>query len=223
MINKKKEIVIFGVAEMSELAHFYFENDSEYKVVAFTVDQEFKQADSFKDLPLVAFEDVEKLYPPEEFGMFISLGYSKINQIRKQKYEIAKSKGYELVSYISSKATILSKDIGDNAFILEDNTIQPFTKIGNNVVLWSGNHIGHHSVIKDHCFFASHIVVSGGVTIGECCFLGVNATLRDHITIGENCVLGAGCLILGDVEANGLYIGSKTPRSEIESQKLKKI
>jgi sugar O-acyltransferase (sialic acid O-acetyltransferase NeuD family) len=219
----KKEIVIFGVSEISELAHFYFETDSEYKVVAFTVDREFKKADSFKGLPIISFEDIEILYPPDLYGMFICLGYSKINQIRKQKYEMIKNKGYELVSYISSKATVLSKEIGDNAFILEDNTIQPFTKIGNNVVLWSGNHIGHHSEIKDHCFLASHIVVSGGVLIGECCFLGVNATLRDHINIGENTVIGAGCLILDDVEANGLYIGPKTLRADIESQKLKKI
>ena len=57
----KKEIVIFGVSEISELAHFYFETDSEYKVVAFTVDREFKKADSFKGLPIIAFEDIEIL------------------------------------------------------------------------------------------------------------------------------------------------------------------
>ena len=47
----------------------------------------------------------------------------------------------------------------------------------------SGNHIGHHSVIRDHAFISSHVVVSGRVEIGEQCFVGVNATLRDHIRL----------------------------------------
>ena len=95
--------------------------------------------------------------------------------------------------------------------------------IGNNVTLWSGNHIGHHSTINDHCFLASHIVVSGGVTIDESCFVGVNATLRDHITIGSKSVIGAGVLVLADVEPEGLYIGTATERSAVPSTRLRKI
>jgi acetyltransferase-like isoleucine patch superfamily enzyme len=107
--------------------------------------------------------------------------------------------------------------------VLEDNTIQPFVKVGNNVTLWSGNHIGHHSVIKDHTFLASHIVVSGGVIIGEQCFIGVNATLRDHITVGDRCVVGAGALLLGDVESDGIYKGTATERAARPSSGLRKI
>ena len=62
--------------------------------------------------------------------------------------------------------TCRSTPPGDNCFILEDNTIQPFVSIGNNVTLWSGNHIGHDSTIDDHCFIASHVVVSGHVRVG---------------------------------------------------------
>lgn len=113
--------------------------------------------------------------------------------------------------------------IGENCFILEDNTIQPFVTIGNNVTLWSGNHIGHHSVISDHCFIASHVVVSGGVEIGERSFIGVNATLRDHIKIGECCVIGAGAIILADAEAEGVYVGQGTERAKIPSSRLRKI
>jgi UDP-3-O-[3-hydroxymyristoyl] glucosamine N-acyltransferase len=113
--------------------------------------------------------------------------------------------------------------IGDNCFIFEDNTIQPFVTIGSNVTLWSGNHIGHHSTIKDHCFIASHVVVSGGVEIGECTFIGVNATLRDHIKIGERCVIGAGALLLADAEPEGVYIGAGTERSKVPSSRLRRI
>lgn len=219
-----KELIIFGTADIAQLAYFYFSNDSDYKVAAFTVDAEYIKVNEFCGLPVVPFEQVIEQYPPERYDMFVALSYSKLNQIRKEKYIAAHSLGYHLASYISSHATVLNDfRIGDNCFILEDNTIQPFVFIGNNVTLWSGNHIGHHSTIHDHCFLASHIVVSGGVEIGEACFIGVNATLRDHIKIGERCVIGAGTLILADADPEGVYIGNATVRANVPSTRLTKI
>ena len=178
----KKPLVIFGSGDIAQLAHYYFSTDSKYEVVAFTVDANYIKESEFCGLPVVAFEDVAKNYPPDSYDFFVALSYSKLNAVRKEKFLAAKEMGYKLVSFISSRATVLNEGrIGENCFIFEDNTIQPFVTIGNNVTLWSGNHIGHHSVIQDHTFIASHVVISGGVEIGEQCFVGVNATLRDHI------------------------------------------
>tara|TARA_Y100000022_G_C13246841_1_gene375215 strand:+ start:1096 stop:1860 length:765 start_codon:yes stop_codon:yes gene_type:complete len=219
-----KKLIIFGNAEQAELAYFYFSKFSDHDISAFTIDSDFISEDSFCGLSVVPFDKVEQIYPPSEYSLFIALGYSKINALRKEKFLAAKSRGYQLSTYISKNATILNEGaIGENCFILEDNTIQPFVKIGNNVTLWSGNHIGHHSVIQDHTFIASHVVVSGGVEIGEQCFIGVNATLRDHIKIGSRCVLGAGSLILNDVEDEGVYIGKSTERSRVPSSRLRGI
>lgn len=220
----KKRLVIFGAGDIAQLAHFYFSTDSEYEVVAFTVDRAYLAAESFCGRPLVAFEEITSAFGPERHDFFVALSYSGLNAVRKGKYVAAKGLGFRLVSYISSRATVLNNGaIGENCFVLENNTIQPFVSIGNNVTLWSGNHIGHHSTIKDHCFMASHIVVSGGVEIGEQCFIGVNATLRDHIKIGERCVIGAGALLLADAEAGGVYMGAATERSKIPSSRLRGI
>ena len=220
----KKHLVIFGTGEIAQLAHYYFSADSDYDVVAFTVDSQYLKDQIFCGLPVIAFENIFEKYPPSTHLLFIALSYSKLNSIRKEKYLIAKEFGYELVSYLSSRATILNEGIiGENCFILEDNTIQPYANIGNNVTLWSGNHIGHHSVIRDHSFLASHVVVSGGVDIGEQCFIGVNATLRDHIKIGDRCVVGAGAILLDDVEPEGVYIGQVTERSRVPSSRLRGI
>jgi len=220
----KRKLVIFGYGDIAQLAHFYFALDSEYQVVAFTIDAEYIKEAVFCDLPMVPFAGLVKLYPPTDHDLFVALSYSKLNLVRKEKYLAAKAIGYRIASYVSSRATVLNNGrIGENCFIFEDNTIQPFVTIGNNVTLWSGNHIGHHSTIKDHTFIASHVVISGGVEIGEQCFIGVNATLRDHITVGDRCVIGAGALLLGDAESEGLYIGSETPRAGVRSTKLKKI
>jgi len=220
----KKSLVIFGSGDIAELAHYYFTRDSNYEVVAFTVDANHMKETYFCGLPLVAFEEVSDAFPMENNELFVALSYSKLNALRKEKFLASKARGYELASYISSRASVLNNgQIGKNCFILEDNTIQPFTRIGNNVTLWSGNHIGHHSTICDHTFIASHVVVSGGVNVGEQCFLGVNVTLRDHIRVGDRCVVGAGALLLSDAEPDGVYLGAATNRSNVPSSRLRGI
>ena len=220
----KKPLVIFGSGDIAQLAHYYFSTDSNYEVVAITVDAAYMAETVFCGVPVVPFEEVAQKHRPEECEFFVALSYSKLNAVRKEKYLAAKALGYRLASFVNSRATVLNDGrIGENCFIFEDNTIQPFVTIGNNVTLWSGNHIGHHSTIKDHSFIASHVVVSGGVEIGEQCFIGVNATLRDHIKIGGKCVIGAGALLLADAEAEGLYIGTATERAKVQSTKLRKI
>jgi sugar O-acyltransferase (sialic acid O-acetyltransferase NeuD family) len=219
-----KPLIIFGSGDVAQLAHYYFSRDSNYKLVAFTVDSAYLTATSFCALPVVPFDELPCRFPPDTHHLFVALGYSKLNEIRKEKYIAAKALGYRLASYVSSHATVLNEGrIGDNCFIFEDNTIQPFVTIGNNVTLWSGNHIGHHSTIHDHCFIASHVVISGGVEIEESCFIGVNATLRDRIKVGERCVIGAGTLLLGDAAPEGVYIGHATERAKVPSTRLRKI
>jgi sugar O-acyltransferase (sialic acid O-acetyltransferase NeuD family) len=223
-MKKTKKLVIFGCGDIGQLAHYYFNSDSGYEVVAFTVDTAFVPGPEFCGLPVVPFEELTERHSPGDVEVFVALSYSKLNAVRKEKYLAVKALGYPLASFISSRATVLNEGrIGENCFIFEDNTIQPFVTVGNNVTLWSGNHIGHHSVIGDHCFIASHVVVSGGVEIAEQCFIGVNATLRDHVKVGARCVIGAGALLLADAEPEGVYIGAATERSKVPSTRLRGI
>lgn len=204
--------MIFGTGSFAECAHFYFTHDSEHEVVAFTVNESHLREPRLLDLPVVPFERVRETYPPAGQAMFVAVGYARVNRVRAEIYEQAKALGYELATYVSSKATVWpGLEIGDNCFVFEDNTIQPFGRIGNDVVLWSGNHIGHHVTIGDHCFITSHVVISGHVSVGAYSFLGVNATLRDNIAIGEANVIGAGALIMRPTEDREVYVA---PRSK---------
>ena len=217
------EIVIFGTGDIGQIAHFYLTKDSPHRPVAFTVDAAYIKEDTFCDLPVVPFEELERRFPPAQFKMFAALSYSHMNAIRAEKFEAGKRKGYEFISYISSRATYWGTPIGENCFIFEDNTIQPFTTIGNNVTLWSGNHIGHHSTIGDHCFISSHVVISGGVVVEPYCFFGVNSTIRDHVTIGRRCVVGMGAMVTKSCEPDGVYTGAPAVRRQAPSGDLKKI
>jgi sugar O-acyltransferase (sialic acid O-acetyltransferase NeuD family) len=204
------KVVIFGTGSFAQVVHFYLTNDSEHEVVAFTVNEAHIKERELLGLPVVPFESLAQEYPPDEFKMYVAVGYKNLNKVRAAIYAEAKNKGYELISYISSKCTYWGESIGDNCFIFEDNTIQPFVRIGSDVVMWSGNHIGHHSTIGDHCFITSHVVVSGHVKVGSYCFIGVNATTRDNISIGESCLIGAGSLIMKSAQDKEVYIAKRT-------------
>ncbi|MBL4876835.1 MAG: acetyltransferase [Cohaesibacteraceae bacterium] len=204
-----KPLVIFGSSETAELAKFYFENDSDYQVVAFTVDDKFVETDQFMGLPVVAFSHVNKEFPPKNHEMHIALSYTKLNKLRHEKYVQAKEAGYQLASYVCSKSiTWPDLSIGDNCFILENQTIQPTVKIGNNVMIWSGNHIGHGSVIGNHSYIASHVVISGNCSIGERCFIGVNATLKDFTEIGDDCFIAMDASVTKNMPNGAVSLGT---------------
>lgn len=218
---QEKPIIIFGLGDIAQLANYYFDIDSNRKVEAFTVDKAYQNMDSFEGKPVVAFEEILKVYSPKSFDMFIALSYSKMNKIREAKYNEAKSKGYKLATYISSKCSYMSQfDSGDNCFIFEDNTIQPFVKIGNNVTLWSGNHIGHHSIIHDHNFISSHVVISGHCEIMSNCFIGVNATLHNNVVLEKENLIGAGAIITKCTSENDVYLPAQSNKIAKKSNEL---
>ena len=218
-MEKRKKAVIFGTGSFGELAYYFLTNDSEYEVVAFTETEPKK--DTLFGLPVVDFQNIEKKYPPKEYEMFIAVGYAKLNKIREKFYYEAKQKGYQLLTYISSKSSVFTDVIGDNCFIFEDNTIQPFVEIKNNVIIWSGNHIGHHTIIKSHTFIASHAVISGHCHIKERCFIGVNATIRDGIVIEKENIIGAGALILKNTKEKEVYAAEGTKPSLRSSEEVR--
>lgn len=208
------KIIIFGVQDFAELAHYYLTNDSAHEVVAFSVNEQYLPHEKlFCGLPVVSFEQIEQTFPPSAFDFFAPMAPNKMNTLREQIYKAIKNKGYNLISYISSKTSWFNNEIGDNCFILEDNTIQPFTTIGNNVILWSGNHIGHHSVIKNNIMFTSHVVLSGHCVVEDYCTFGVNSTIRDGLVIAEGTFVAMGACLIQNSEPWSMYKGNPATKS----------
>jgi len=216
-----EKLIIFGTGDIAQIADYYFDIDSNYEVVAFTVNKEFITEENFCGKPVVAWEDLEKNYPADKYKLFIATSYAKMNKVREEKYNEAKARRYELVSYISSKCTNLSQfEPGDNCFIFEDNTIQPFVKIGSNVTLWSGNHIGHHSVIESHNFISSHVVISGHCYIESNCFVGVNSTLAHKVRLAKETLVGAGAIINKNTEVGSVYVPARSVLLDKKSSEI---
>jgi sugar O-acyltransferase (sialic acid O-acetyltransferase NeuD family) len=212
------KIIIFGCGDISQLAKYYFEIDSPHEIVAFTLDSNYITESNFEGLPVYPFEEIEKKFNPNEFKMFIAISYGEMNKLRERKFYEAKKKGYQLVSYISSHATYLSQfKCGENCFIFEDNTIQPYVEIGDNVTIWSGNHIGHHSKIHSHNFISSHVVISGHCEIESNCFLGVNSTISHWVKISSGTLVGAGSFISKNTEPYSVYVPPKSIKLDKKS------
>ncbi len=210
MTGKKRKLIIVGTGEFGQIAYDYFTYDSDYEVAGFAVERDFFSESQLYGLDVVAVDEMVERFPPGEYDAFVAITYPKLNRVRTRVYRKCKELGYTLASYISSRAFVWHNvKIGENTFIFEDNTIQFRATIGNNVVLWSGNHIGHGSVIEDNCWLTSHDVISGFCHVGRNCFLGVNVTVGDRVTIAEDVVVGAGSVTVKDLPEKGrVYIGS---------------
>ena len=186
-MHKDRKLVIVGDSAFAEIAREYFDADTAYEVVAFSVERAFQKRDTLHGLPVVPFESLEQHFAPAAHAVFAAVTYTQLNRLRARLASQAKARGYALASYVSPRAFVWRNvQLGEHCFVFEDNTLQPFVRIGDNVVLWSGNHIGHHSSIGDHCFVSSHVVVSGFCQIGSHSFLGVNATLANNVTLGRD-------------------------------------
>lgn len=190
---KNNKLVIVGTGEFAKIAYEYFTYDSNYEVVAFSVHSDFITETSLFNLPIVPLEKVRELYPINAYYIFVAIPATKLNRLRTQLYQEVKNMGYSLATYISSKAFVWRNAvIGENCFIFENNTVQPFVTIEDNVILWSGNHIGHRTVIRKNAFITSHAVISGYCEIGMGSFVGVNATFNDKTSVPEDCIIGSG-------------------------------
>jgi sugar O-acyltransferase (sialic acid O-acetyltransferase NeuD family) len=218
------EVIVFGTGGIGAMVHHYLTFRSKYTVIAHTIDGAYITVPEYKGLPLVPFETVENVYPAEKYAMFIGLGYlgRGPNQLRSQRYNEAKKKGYSLITYVDKAAFVAEEvEIGENCFISPYQTIEPFVKIGNDVITRSGCYIGHDVIIGDHCFVGPQAVIGGGAVIEPFAVLGSNSTLRNGVKIGKRCVIGAGAIILKNTRENEVYRGLTSEPLQKKSYQIK--
>jgi len=219
-----KNLIIVGDSNFAQIAFEYFSKDSDYEVKAFAVEKDFRNKDQLFNLPVVNFETLEQNYDPKSYEIFVAITYIQLNRVRARLCKDAKSKGYKLANYISSKAFVWDNvKLGDNVFIFEDNTVQPFVMIGDNVILWSGNHIGHHSTIGNDVFISSHVVISGHCAIADNCFIGVNSAIGNNINIASDNFIAQGAVIFKSTEEDGFYEGNPAQKRTVSAKRLCKV
>lgn len=204
----RKKIIIFGTGDFARITRQYLDDDSDLEPVGFTANESLIDKKELDGLPIIPFEQITTLYPPEKYTMIICIAFSQMNQKRAKIFEEIKNKGYQLENYIHSSTKIWGNcEIGENCLIFENNIIQPFVKIGDDVIIQSGNVVSHNTIIDDHCFITSSVSIAGHVTIGKYSFLGMNCTIKNRIKIGKKCIIGAGAVILRNTKDKQVFSG----------------
>lgn len=221
------DLFIFGNGEIAEIADHYFSSDSEYNVEGFIVNDEFYSEGSFNDRVVLKQSDFLKNYSTDEVCIFIGISYSNLNKNREKTFNFFKSQGYKFATYVSSRADVCDTvEIGAGSFILEGNNLQYKVKLEENVMLWSGNHIGHGSRISSHTYVASHVVISGHCNIGERNFIGVNATFKDYCNVGNDCFIAMDASVSNDLNDGDVVLGAKAkiiPVTEKINRRIKSL
>jgi sugar O-acyltransferase (sialic acid O-acetyltransferase NeuD family) len=209
MVGNKEKLIIIGDGETGEIAYEYFTSDTHFDVVAFSAEKKFMKSNTLFGLPVVPLEEIEKVFDPKKHKAFVAISFTQLNRLRTRLYNLAKNKGFKVISYISPRALVgKNTEIGENCFIFENVSIQRGVKVGNNVVIWSGSSIGHQSTIGDNCFISSQVSVSGFCNIFENSFLGANCCMIDRIKIAKDTIVGAGAVVIRDTEEGKIYVGN---------------
>lgn len=215
------KVILFGTGRGADIAYRYLSADTDHQVVAFTVDEAYMQRRLFHGLEVVPFESVDRMLPPSDHRMLVLLGFEGMNRLRQDKYLAAKAKGYGCISYVSSTVTSLEPlAIGENCFILEQQIFNLDAQIGDNVVMWSGNHLGDSVRVMDHCWLSSRVSIAGYSTIEPRSVLGVGATVSHNVTVRRASFVGANAHIATDTEAGGVYILPSTPKAPLDSDRF---
>lgn len=198
-MEKKKKLIIFGNTNYARLVAHYLKQ--EYEICGFTVDKAYIEGNTFEDKPLIDFESIIDLYPPQEYKMFVAVGYSKRNKLREEIYKRVKNKGYSCINYIHPSC-IVPYDIiiGENCILFENVVVQPFVQLANNIIIWSNATVCHDSRICDNVFIGSNACINGFVIVKNNVFLGANSTIRDHVQVEEETLVGCGVAINQNTE-----------------------
>lgn len=202
--DMKQKLIIFGSDIMAKLMHFYFSRDSQYEIVAFTVDEKYKKNDTYMGLPLVSFEIIETVFSPNECSIFIGIGPSKMNSNRESKFIKAKNKGYHCANYISPNS-VCNSEVGENNFIGDMAVINPFVKIGNNNLIWEHCVINADSVIENNCYLSPNSSVGTFAIIKSNSIIGAGSVVKTSVVIAEKTLVGAASYISSNTKSFGVY------------------
>jgi sugar O-acyltransferase (sialic acid O-acetyltransferase NeuD family) len=202
-----RRLVLFGNGELSRQFLAELTIDPRVEVAAVAADAAYIRGDAFGGKPLVPFDRVAALYPPDRFEMLVLVGYSVMRR-RREAYDRAKAAGYRLANYIAPSAvTYPDLRMGDNNIILSQVYLGPFGEMGSGNIVRTQTYIGHDFRMGDHGFICPGVKIGGFSRIGDLSFVGIGSTLIDGIQLGAETLVAAGSLVTRATDPCGMYMG----------------
>ena len=119
--------------------------------------------------------------------------------------------------------------IGDDNIIREGVTIhrgtandRNETTIGNHNLLMAYVHVGHDSVIGDHCILVNNASLAGHVIVGDWAILSGYVLVHQFCQIGAHAFAGASAYISKDVPPYVMVAGNPAEAKNINVEGLKR-
>jgi UDP-3-O-[3-hydroxymyristoyl] glucosamine N-acyltransferase len=178
-------------------------------------------AQPFQGREVVALENLRPRYPPTQVKCFVALGFRQMNGLRAAKFDAIRSMGYSCVSYVAPSNLLPAETaVGQNCFILANQSIDRNVEIDDNVTIWSGCHIGDRSRINSHTWLSSQVCLNGDVIVEERCFLASNCTVGPSVRLGTRTFVGANALITKDTEIGAVHVVAATHAQAVDSERF---
>lgn len=123
--------------------------------------------------------------------------------------ELAKSKGFRLVSAIHPSAVIASNvRIGAGTVVAAGAVINPGSRIGENVIINTASSVDHECIIGDGAHISPGAHLAGNVAVGRSTWIGIGACVINGISIGSASLIGAGAVVVKDIPDNVVAYGN---------------
>jgi len=121
---------------------------------------------------------------------------------------------------VSYRGELTRLEIGDHNEIRECVTISRgtlkgggLTKVGSHTLIMAYAHIGHDSVIGDHCMLVNGATLGGHVTVEEWAVVGALCPVHQFVRIGAHAYIGGGTTITQDVLPFSMTSAARDTRS----------
>jgi sugar O-acyltransferase (sialic acid O-acetyltransferase NeuD family) len=217
----RNKLVIFGIGETAATIYEYFKNDSDFEIIGFTAHKKYISNSTLNELPIISFEDLLIKFDPKDIYLFPAISYTRLNKDREEVFNLVKTNGFKIPSFISSKSFISpSAKIGEGVFIYDNVSVNHNCVIYENTVIGSGSVISHSTKIGKNTFIAPNSSIGGFVSIGNNCFIGIGCTIIDKINITDKVILSAGSVLLSSANNSNIYKGNPAKDTKLNSEQF---
>lgn len=218
-----RELYIFGTQNFAEMCHYFFTEDSGYRVAGFTVDGEYLREPTFKGLPVLPYEELRTSTARERADLFVAVGVGRINTLRAAKVAQVQADGFALASFVSSRASVPRGFVArPNTMVMDQVNLHPFVEVGADTVIWSNSRIALKVRIGDHVWITSAVIGDSG-RVGDYSFVGLNATIAPFVQVGSHNLIGAGAVITHDTKDYEVYRGPRSVAAKVSSLRVRNI
>ena len=208
-----KPRIIFGLGVTAEAAYTYLTLDLGLDVAGFTVDRDYVNATEFEGTPVVPFDELSATYSPDDYDLFIAIGYQDFNDHRRRVLDEVVALGYATPSIVHPAASISGNStIGSNCILGPQVTIGPKASVGDNTFIFDGAALSHHSSVGADCWISPGVTILGEARVGDACFVGALSVVSHSVEVGSRSFVGARALVTQDFEASSVIVeeGSKS-------------